>query len=116
MGILLSVIQSIFDWLRGGGGDKSGDKYKVIGGDEPSSSSSRFSEKPSTHTACRSCNLHKLTTYQSRIDNLKPDQIVYVSSRVYYIRIRTQEDDYLMRKMPLNVIGYKKTGVTVKLP
>lgn len=71
MGILLSIFQSIFSYLRG----SEPDKYRLVhgGGDTEES----FCEKPTTHSACRSSNQHKLTTYQSRIDNLKADQIIY---------------------------------------
>ncbi len=76
MGILLSIFQSLISYLR----VSEPDKYKLVrGGDDETSS--KYSERPSTHSACRSSNQHKLTTYQSRIDNLKPDQIVYVRSR-----------------------------------
>ena len=73
MGILLSILQSIYSYLRGGSSEP--DKYKLVAGEEEST---RYSERPSTHSACRSSNQHKLITYQSRIDNLKPDQIIYV--------------------------------------
>lgn len=72
MGILLSILQSIFNYLR----DIVEDKYRLV---PDQNGSIRSGQMPTTHSACRSLNLHKLTTYQSRIDKLKADQIVYVS-------------------------------------
>lgn len=80
MGILLSVLQSIFSYFTTADSEQ---KYIHVNKDDDNeNTSSRFSERPSTHTACRSSNQHKLNTYQSRIDNLKPDQIVYVKTRL----------------------------------
>lgn len=76
----MSILHSIYSYLRGGG--EPDNKYKLVGGNDGNDtgdSTVRYSERPSSHSACRSSNQHRLVTYQSRIDNLKPDQIVYVN-------------------------------------
>ena len=40
-------------------------------------------EKPKSHIVCRSSNSDKLVPYQSKIDNLKADEIIYVNTNKY---------------------------------
>ena len=66
MGILMSLLQGIIDCFRG----SRKNEYRVKNDVQ--------AEKPKSHSACRSCNQSKLTPYQSKIDNLKANEIVYV--------------------------------------
>ena len=71
MGLILSFLYDIYAYLTG---NRRRD-YELVehDGAAPSPTLSK------THKACRSCNPTKLTPYQSKIDNLKADQIVYVT-------------------------------------
>lgn len=78
MGILLSVLESVFSYFNGASSRKN--EYIVVENNEPDKTLSEVkdAEKPKTHMACRSSNQHRLTSYQSKIDNLKPTEIIYV--------------------------------------
>lgn len=86
MGILISLLQSVVDFFRG----SPQDKYKQVdttdtvdtktsAEDNSKTVEIKYAEKPKLHKACRSSNEHRLTSYQSRIDNLKITEVVYVS-------------------------------------
>ncbi len=67
MGILFSVLQSFFSYL---GPSQNGETYKI--------KDLIPASKPKTHRICRSTNESKLSPYQSKIDNLKSNEIIYV--------------------------------------
>jgi hypothetical protein len=73
MGILLSVLQSFFKYLAP---SQIGEAYKV--------KDSAPAAKPKTHKICRSTNESKLSPYQSKIDNLKSNEIIYVNISIYF--------------------------------
>jgi hypothetical protein len=62
----MSLLQGIIDCFRG----SRRNEYRVT--------EDVKAERPKSHAACRSCNQSKLTPYQSKIDNLKSNEIVYV--------------------------------------
>lgn len=76
MGLVLSILQSVFGFFRPyQQTTRSSDKYVYKSLEKQQS----IPEKPKIHSACRSTNSNKLTPYQSKIDNLKQTEIVFVS-------------------------------------
>jgi hypothetical protein len=73
MGLILSILHSVFSYLNTT--TTSGEKYVY----RPLEKQQSIPEKPKIHVACRSTNSNKLTPYQSKIDNLKQTEIVFVS-------------------------------------
>ena len=95
MGLLFSVLQSIFDCLRG---SRKNDYKQInspkntINNNNNNNNNNKLerscsAEKPKIHKACRSTIQSLLTPYQNKIDNLKPSEIVYVSLRNNSLKI-----------------------------
>jgi hypothetical protein len=74
MGLVLSILHSIFSYFQAPT-QRGSDKYVYRQLEKQQS----IPEKPKIHFACRSTNSNKLTPYQSKIDNLKQTEIVFVS-------------------------------------
>ena len=78
MGILVSVLQGFISYFTG----SRKDNYIFSTEDKRNSNNKKnddlSADKPKTHKACRSSNQHKLISYQSKMDNLKVDDLIYV--------------------------------------